>query len=67
VWYDKTAIAKIFGLSDLKKRHRVTFDSEKEDSFILHMDNGTQKFQCNPKGLYTYKGSNKYLKNYKAV
>jgi hypothetical protein len=41
VWYDKTAIANIFGLSDLKKKHRITFDSEKEDAFIVHMDKGT--------------------------
>jgi hypothetical protein len=24
VWYDKTTIANIFGLSELKKKHRVT-------------------------------------------
>jgi hypothetical protein len=24
-WYDKTAIANIFGLLDLKKKHRITF------------------------------------------
>jgi hypothetical protein len=29
VWYDETAIANIFGLSDLKKKHRITFDSDK--------------------------------------
>jgi hypothetical protein len=33
VWYDEGAIANIFGLSDLKKKkHRITFDSEKEDA-----------------------------------
>jgi hypothetical protein len=53
VWYDEAAIANIFGLSDLKKKHRITFDSEKEDAFIVHMDDGNMKFQCNPKGLYT--------------
>jgi hypothetical protein len=36
VWYDETAIAKMFGLSDLKKKHRITFDSEKEDAFKVH-------------------------------
>jgi hypothetical protein len=39
VWYDKTAIANIFGLSDLKKKHRITFDSEKEDR-CLHSPYG---------------------------
>jgi hypothetical protein len=37
VWYDETAIANIFGFTDLKKKHRITFDSEKEDAFIVHM------------------------------
>jgi hypothetical protein len=40
VWYDETTIANTFGLSDLKKKHRITFDSEKEDAFIVHMDKG---------------------------
>jgi hypothetical protein len=62
VWYDKTAIANIFGLSKLKKKHRVKYDSEKEDAFIVHMNKDTLKFECNPEGLYTYKVSNEYLK-----
>jgi hypothetical protein len=62
VWYDGTAIANIFGLSELKKKHRVTYDSEKEDAFIVHMNDDTLKFECNPKGLYTYKVSDEYLK-----
>jgi hypothetical protein len=62
VWYDETAIANIFGLSDLKKKHRITFDSEKEDAFIVHMEKGNMKIKCNPKGLYTFEVSNKYLK-----
>jgi hypothetical protein len=62
VWYDETGIANIFGLSDLKKKHRITFDSEKEDAFIVHTDEGNMKFKCNPKGLYTFKVSNNYLK-----
>jgi hypothetical protein len=62
VWYDEGAIANIFGLSDLKKKHRITFDSEKEDAFIVHTDDGDMKFKCNPKGLYTFKVSDNYLK-----
>jgi hypothetical protein len=62
VWYDKTAIANIFGLSELKKKHRATYDSEKEDAFIVHMNDTTLKFECNPEGLYTYKVSDEYLK-----
>jgi hypothetical protein len=62
VWYDETAIANIFRLSELKKKHRVTYDSEKEDALIVHMKKDTLKFEYNPKGLYTYKVSDKYLK-----
>jgi hypothetical protein len=62
VWHDETAIANIFGLSKLKKKHRVKYDSEKEDAFIVHMNKDTLKFERNPKGLYTYKVSNEYLK-----
>jgi hypothetical protein len=62
VWYNKTAIVNIFGLSKLKKKYRVTYDSEKEDAFIVHMNNNTLKFVCNPKGLYTCKVSDEYLK-----
>jgi hypothetical protein len=61
VWYDETVIANIFRLSELKK-HRVTYDSEKEDAFIVHMNEDTLKFECNPEGLYTYKVSDEYLK-----
>jgi hypothetical protein len=47
----------------LKKKHRITFDSsEKEDAFIVHMDKGNMKFKCNPKGLYTFKVSDNYLR-----
>jgi hypothetical protein len=56
------SIANIFGLSKLKKNHRVTYDSEKEDAFIVHMNNDTLKFECSPEGLYTYKVSEECLK-----
>jgi hypothetical protein len=46
----------------LKKKHRATYNSEKEDAFIVYMNDNTLKFECNPKGLYTYKVSDEYLK-----
>jgi hypothetical protein len=46
----------------LKKKHRITFDSEKEDAFIVHTDDGNMKFKCNPEGLYTFEVSDNYLK-----
>jgi hypothetical protein len=46
VYYDEDAIANIFGFSDLKKKHRITYDSDKEDAFLVHMDNEIIKFKC---------------------
>jgi hypothetical protein len=44
--YDEDAIANIFGFSDLKKKHRITYDSSKKDAFLVHMDNEIIKFKC---------------------
>ena len=54
VWYDENAIANIFGFSELKKKHQITYDLNKEDAFLVHMDNGILKFTCSPEGLYHY-------------
>ena len=55
VWYNEKAIANIFGLSDLKKRYRVTYDSAKEDAFLVYED-GKEilKFGATEDGLYIY-------------
>jgi hypothetical protein len=61
VWYDAQAIANIFGLSDLKKKYRVTYDSHNGDCFKVHMDKKVIEFKCNKDGLYEYNVSNDYL------
>jgi hypothetical protein len=48
VYYDEDAIGNIFGFSYLKKKHRITYDSNKEDAYIVHMDNIIIKFECSP-------------------
>jgi hypothetical protein len=48
VYYDKDAIANIFGFSDLKKKHRITYDSDKEDAFLICMEDKSFKFECSP-------------------
>jgi hypothetical protein len=63
VYYDEDAIANIFGLSDLEKNHRVTYDSNKEDAFLVHMNDKSIKFECSPDGLYQYKVSDDYQSN----
>jgi hypothetical protein len=60
VYYNQDAIANIFGFLDLKKKHRITYDSEEEDAFIVHMDDHVLKFECTPKGLYQYEVSKDY-------
>jgi hypothetical protein len=42
VYFDEDAIANIFGLSDLKKKFWITYDSEKEDAFLVHMPKKNQ-------------------------
>ena len=63
VWYDASVIANIFGLSDLKKKFRITYDSEKRDAFLVHMVGKIIKYECNPKGLYHYKVLKKYIED----
>ena len=65
VYFNEDAIANIFGLSDLKKKYRMTYDSEKEDAFIVHIENKIIKFECSPEGLYQYEVSKTYRKNIK--
>jgi hypothetical protein len=60
VYYNEDAIANIFGFSDLKKKYRITYDSNKEDAFIVYMDNTIIKFECSPSGLYQYLVSERY-------
>ena len=66
VYYNKDAIANIFGFSDVKKKHRITYDSDKEDAFIVHMENEIIKFECSPEGLYQYEVTKGYKKNLKS-
>jgi hypothetical protein len=35
VYYNEGPIANIFGFSDLKKKHQITYNSNKEDTRIL--------------------------------
>jgi hypothetical protein len=60
VYYNKDTIANIFGFSDLKTKHWITYDSDKEDTFLVHMNNKILKFECIPKGQYQYKVSKGY-------
>ena len=53
VWYHPNGIANILSLSKVKEKHRVTFDSNQGNQFIVHRKDGTQRiFQQSPRGLY---------------
>ncbi len=65
VYYDEDAIANIFGFSDLKKKHRITYDSDTEDAFLVHMDNKIIKLECSPDELYQFSVLNGYQQGLK--
>ena len=54
VWFNKNGIANIFSLASMIKRHRVTFDSDKEVAFLLHTPEGVIKFIISPEGLFNH-------------
>ena len=54
VWFQEDAIANIFGFGDLVNKYRITYDSEKEDAFLVHMEHKTVKFTRTPEGLYQF-------------
>ena len=61
VWFDNNAIANIFGFADLVDKHRITYDSRKEDAFVVHVsDDKKLKFKRTDKGLYQYEVPSKY-------
>jgi hypothetical protein len=62
-WFDRNQIANIYGFSHMVDEHRITYDSKKEDAFMVHTNEGIIKFARTPDGLYAYEPSNKY-KNY---
>ena len=42
IWYHPDGIANILSLNNLKKKYRVTFNSELEDGFVVHKANGSK-------------------------
>jgi hypothetical protein len=40
VWYDPKAITNIFDFHEMEKLYRITYDSKKEKSFIVHLEKG---------------------------
>ena len=55
VWHDPASLFNILSLAKLRQTHRVTFDSAKENAFVVHCEDGTQiRFVMSDEGLYYY-------------
>ena len=65
VWFHEDAIANIFGFGDLVSKYRITYDSEKEDAFLVHMEHKAVKFTRMPEGLYQFKVPQSYKEELK--
>ena len=53
VWYHPGGIANILSLSRVKKRYRVTFDSDAENEFVVHLDGNRKcRFKESEKVFY---------------
>jgi hypothetical protein len=52
VWYNPNAVTNIFSLSEMEKKHRITYDSTKEKAFTVHLLSKEVKFIKSSNGLY---------------
>ena len=53
VWFDTRAITSILSLKNVKNKYRVTYDSETEDVFTVHMNKGRKmQFKMHEDGLH---------------
>ena len=51
-WFTEGAITNIISLADLSKNYRVTMDTAKEKTMIVHLKDKQVKFSQMPGGLY---------------
>jgi hypothetical protein len=59
-WFDPKQIANVFGFSHMADKYRITYDSDKEDAFLVHIKEGIIKFARTCDGLYAYKPSSRF-------
>ena len=53
VWYNPSAITNILSFAKMKdKGHRITYDSNKEDAFVVHTKQGDIRFNRTDNNLY---------------
>jgi hypothetical protein len=62
VWFDSNQLANVFGVAQhLVDKHRITYDSDKEDAFIVYGNKKKMKFARTPEGLYAYQPPDTYF------
>jgi hypothetical protein len=55
VWYNPNAVTNIFCLSEMEKKHRITYNSTKEKALTVHLPNKEVKFKQSSNGIYYHK------------
>ena len=64
-WFNNQARTNIFSYAEMAKRHHITYDSNIEDAFIVHLPHKKVKFTKTDQGLYVYKSRIKKTKKTK--
>ena len=60
VWYHPDGIANILSLAEVRQQFHVTYDSSKQNEFVVHKLNGsTKRFIQSERGLYYLNTSSK--------
>ena len=54
-WFNSEAITNIFSYSEMVKKHRITYNFNKEDAFTVHLPTQKIKFSKTKQGLYAFK------------
>ena len=57
VWFNPKAITNILSLHDVTKKYRVSYDSDGEPAFLVHVPGEPVRFQQSPAGLFYFKPS----------
>jgi hypothetical protein len=55
VWFNPAAITNIFSYLEMAKKHQITYNSSKENAFIVHLLGGQVRFTKTNQRLYAYK------------
>ncbi len=71
-WFNKDSITNIIAMCDMRKKYRITMDTNKEAALIVHMKNKAVKFKEWPNGLYAMNpaepdGSNSITNQYQLI